>query len=59
MFAVPLQHCEDGSVSTSVYCKPIHMDRYLDLISHHPPLCKVSVVKTLFSRANVLSSSNT
>ena len=56
---VMLQRGEDGSISTSVYCKPTHTDKYLDFSSHHPIAHKVSVVKTLFSRADTLSSSPT
>ena len=47
---------EDGSISTSVYRKPSHTDQYLQYSSHHPLSHKLSVIKTLFSRADVLSS---
>ena len=47
----------NGCVHTSVYRKPSHTDRYLDFTSHHPSIHKTAVVRTLFSRANVLSSS--
>ena len=53
---VLLYRSEDGSVSTSVYRKPTHTDRYLDFASHHPLLHKAAVVKTLFSRADTISS---
>ncbi len=47
---------EDGSISTRVYRKPTHTDLYLNWNSHHPVSAKLSVVKTLFHRANVVSS---
>ena len=53
---VLLERCDDGSLSTSVYWKPTHTGRYLDFASHHPPMHKKAVVKTLFSRAKSLSS---
>ena len=53
---VLLYRSEDGSVSTSVYRKPTHTDRYLDFVSHHPIMHKAAVVKTLFSRADTISS---
>ena len=53
---VLLERCDDGSLSTSVYRKSTHTGRYLDFASHHPPMHKKAVVKTLFSRAKSLSS---
>ena len=47
----------DGCISTSVYRKPTHTDKYLDFSSHHPLQHKVSVIRTLFARASNLSSS--
>ena len=32
-----LQRRDDGSLDVSVYRKPMHTNRYLDLHSHHPP----------------------
>ena len=53
---VLLERNDDGSLSTSVYRKPSHTDRYLDFSSHHPLMHKASVVRSLFNRAKSLSS---
>ena len=45
-------HHPDGTLSTTVYRKRTHMDRYLDFDSHHPLAHKLAVVKTLLSRAD-------
>ena len=54
---VLLEHHSDGNVSTSVYRKPTHINKHLEFTSHHPLQHKVSVVRTLFARASILSSS--
>ena len=54
---VQLQRSDEGSISTSVYRKPIHTDKYLDFTSRHLSTHKNAVVRTLFSRANTHSSS--
>ena len=48
---VLLHHCDDGGISTSVFKKPTHTNKYLDLSSHHPLLQKIWAIKTLFTRA--------
>ena len=55
---ISVQRMEDGSLATSVYRKPTHTDRYLQYSSHHPVNQKVSVARTLFSRANKITSNN-
>ena len=55
---VSIQQMEDGSLATCVYRKPTHTDRYLQYSSHHPVNQKVSVARTLFSRANTITSNN-
>ena len=54
---VLLHHCDDSEISTSVYRKPTHTNKYLDFTSHHPLEQKISVIKSLFTRARTLSSS--
>ena len=55
---VCVQQMEDESFATSVYRKPIHTDRYLQYSSHHPVDQKASAARTLFSRANSITSNN-
>ena len=55
---VLLHHNSNGTLSTTVYRKPTHTDKYLNIDSHHPLLHKVEVVRTLVSRANDMCSSN-
>ena len=48
----------DRPLTTSIYKKPTHTDRYLHYTSHHPKHQKLTVVKTLFNRVNTHISHN-
>ena len=49
----------DGSFSTNVYRKPTHTGRYLPYTSHHPTAQKLSIARTLYSRADNIITSRT
>ena len=53
---VLLEHHPDGTISTSVFRKSTHTDRYLDYGSHHPLAQRSAILCTLQHRAEVLSS---
>ena len=53
-----VQQLKDRSLAATVYGKPTHTDRYLQYSSHHLVNEKVSVARTLFSRANKITSNN-
>ena len=55
---VNVQQLKDGPLATSMYKKPTHTDRYLQYCSHHSVKQKVSVTRTLFSRANKIAFNN-
>ena len=59
IFGCFLLHREaDGSFSTNVYRKPTHTGRYLPYTSHHPTTQKLSIARTLYSRAdNIINKS--
>ncbi len=47
---------ENGEIVTRVYRKPTHTDLYLNWHSHHPLSAKLSVIRTLFHRAEIVCS---
>ena len=46
-------------LSTTIYRKPAHTNRYLHYTSHHPKHQKLTVAKTLLSRVNTHITDNT
>ena len=46
-------------LSTTIYRKPTHTNRYLHYTSHHPKHQKLTVAKTLLSRVNTHITDNT
>ena len=48
---------DDGQLSTKVYRKPTHTERYLSFDSHHPVAHKRAVIKSLTDRAKTIPSS--
>ena len=49
---------DNGRLSTKVYRKPTHAERYLSFHSHHPLAHKRAVVKSLTDRAKIIPSSS-
>ena len=47
---------KNGVITTNVYRKPTHTDRYLDYTSHHEKKHKISTATTLLNRASNLPS---
>ena len=50
-------HHSDGTLSTKVYWKKMHTDKYLHFTSHHPIAHKLAVMRTLLSRAEKVCTS--
>ena len=49
---------KEDYLTTDIYRKPTHTDKYLDFTSHHPIQHKRSVVNTLLERAEKIPSTN-
>ena len=49
---------KDNTISTTIYKKPTHTDRYLQFDSHHPKHHKFTVAKTLHNRINTHVTNN-
>ena len=49
---------DNGRLSTKVYHKPTHTERYLSFHSHHPVAHKRAVVKSLIDRVKITPSSS-
>ncbi|XP_070398607.1 uncharacterized protein [Nothobranchius furzeri] len=45
----------DGTLNINTYRKPTHTDQYLLWTSEHPTIHKMSVIRTLYHRANIIT----
>ena len=52
-----LRRREDGTLDTSVYRKLTHTDRYLHFWSHHPAHVRRGLVRCLYNRARIITTS--
>ena len=50
-----IHHNEDGSIKLKIHRKPTHTDQYLLWTSEHPTEHKLSVVRTLYHRATIVT----
>ena len=56
---VEVRRREDGGVSTTVFRKGTHTDKYLDFNSHHSTQHKESVIRSLVQRVETFPSDET
>ena len=57
-FLDTLVTCNNGSLSTDVFCKPTNTDRYLNYSSPHDKQHKISMAQALLHRASMLPNTN-
>ena len=50
---------QSGALTTTIYHKPTHTNRYLQFTSHHPRYHKLSVARSLHSRLNTHITNHT
>ena len=54
-----MTRADDGNLNTSIHCKPILTDQFLNFYSNHPVSNKRSVVSTLIKRGYLIPSTVT
>ena len=55
---VKITRNKDNTISTTIYKKPTHTDRYFQFDSHHPKHHKFAVAKTLHNRVDIHVTNN-
>ena len=52
---IQIHHNDDGDIRLLIHRKPTHTDQYLLWTSEHPVEHKISVVRTLYDRATLIT----